>query len=425
VLNLTKNKSAVLEDISDRQLASTLIDVEILLTRATNKHPMAVFVALEKRLFKTAMRAFLIRADDGVHRAVNRVQAGSGAVPTRSDLRAVKSVLRDSFKGFAQEMRPMVGEVIRRSYIEGQKMSQAKIKGHMRGKMMNLRPRLSTTDVFKAREDEAAAAAAAAAARRAAGLIDEGSDFAEAADRASYTVSTAFDVEDQAAIRAMTRHQLFWTGNNYEENLSERIAQVCEETMLRQGLGRDQAADALRKALVAEFDLEPEAPFVRGPITIPSGWKGTVTQYFEGLSANATTTARIAGSLQEFKRAAVTHYEWINPEDDRTCDVCAWMDGKVFAVDESVDQMNRMVNAKSPTDIKEIHKWDHLGAILRKTGMTKSMSGRVSAGHSLNLQTEGYGLPPIHFSCRCTIDIAEDAIIGDIDYNEYQIGEGE
>lgn len=366
-------------------MAAALIDIDVLLARSLSKDPMAVFVGLEKRLYKTAVSVFLRRAERGVEEAVNFVRFRAHEKPTQADVRRVEQILRRTFRGVGQEIRPVLTEVMRRSYVEGQRMTAARIVGHISG-------------LKKADAGDGLTGAAALAPLH-------------------IGIAPSFEVEDRAAIRAFIKHQLFWIGENYDQNLSRRIAEVCEEVMVRRGYDQSVAADELQKALVAEFDIDPEAPFLRGgEISIPAGYTGTVMDYFRGLASNATTVARVSGSVREFQRAKVSHYEWVNPNDDRTCDVCSWMDGKIFSVDQTGVQIDAMVNAKTPNEVKSIHPWAHLSQVLARTGMTKAMSGRVSPERSLSLQAEGYGMPPIHYACRCTVDIAEDATIGDLDY---------
>jgi hypothetical protein len=192
--------------------------------------------------------------------------------------------------------------------------------------------------------------------------------------------------------------------------------------MIRRGLGRVDAAIELQEALIAELGLDASAPFAPSSLlSIPPGWKGTVAEYFQGLASNTTTVARISGSVREFARAKVDRYEWVATGDDRMCDVCAWMDGRIFGVDGAVDQIDALANAKSPQDTKAIQPWGTLNSIFQRSGL--SQNSPRSSGSSKALQGAGCGLPPIHYLCRCTVDIAEDAVLGDLNYEEVGVGE--
>jgi hypothetical protein len=120
------------------------------------------------------------------------------------------------------------------------------------------------------------------------------------------------------------------------------------------------------------------------------------------LSASLTTSRLISlGFLCQATSQGVIRYRVDEVLDDRTCQVCAMMHGKVFNV---ADQMARTVQALStgdPADLKVLAPWPSQSAenIARMQGMSNS-----------DLQSAGLGAPPYHAGCRGLLaEIGEDA----------------
>lgn len=200
----------------------------------------------------------------------------------------------------------------------------------------------------------------------------------------------SFDVTDIQAQDALKTHQLFWIGTHYKDNVSESIAKVTKETIIDAGRNRTVAGAAISKVVTEKLKH----------VEIPSGWKGTAKQYFEGLAANAATVARAHGQIRSFQEAGVTKYTIVNPMDDRTCPVCSHFDGMTWTVSEAAKQMAKELAAKTPDDVKKAHPWLKLGEI-KKLAPTP---GKATVG----LMARGQRLPPFHYRCRCAVDVASD-----------------
>ena len=110
------------------------------------------------------------------------------------------------------------------------------------------------------------------------------------------------------------------------------------------------------------------------------------------LSASLTTSRLITlGFLSQASSQGVIRYRVDEVLDDRTCQVCAMMHGKVFNV---ADQMARTVQALStgdPADLKVLAPWPSQSA--ENIARMQSMS-------NLDLQSAGLGAPPYHAGCR-------------------------
>lgn len=358
--------------LSSVQVAKALVAADVLVAKMVSRDPQAVFRTIELRMYRAAMRIFTRRATRGIETALAWIKYGDGNL-TPADVKIVLSILSASFKKIEQSTEAVVEETVRAAYREGARLARRQIRASKKRRV-----------------------------RKAIGS----------------TITSAFNVADENAVRAFTRQQRFWIGRHYAENLSDRIAVVCTKVMLEEGLHREDAAAELESTLRVEFGIDEGGTEHRSGISLPQGWRGTTGEYFSGLAVNTTTVARISGAVREFQRAKVSTYKITAVGDDRMCEECGFMDGKEFSVDEAGGVVDSLVNAKDPASVKTIQRWDKLGTILQRTGLSKTDRGRVSGAKSGALMRAGYGLPPFHFKCRCTADISEHAIIGDLDYSD-------
>lgn len=201
-------------------------------------------------------------------------------------------------------------------------------------------------------------------------------------------------LEDREAIEAMVEHQLFWIGEHYDQNVSDGIAEVVKETILEAGGDRVRAGREMRTKIREALDH----------VTLPSGWNGTSRAYLEGLTANAATVARTQGQLKTMKSVRVERYEWVAPMDERTCPVCAHMDGKKFSVEAGARQINKINAVTEPNDVRRIHPW------IRAAELTtlSPKAGDAGPKDAKRLSAVGFIMPPAHFRCRCFLDITEE-----------------
>lgn len=207
------------------------------------------------------------------------------------------------------------------------------------------------------------------------------------------SVNPSFDVADTAAANALVKHQLFWIGQHYKANVSNAIAKTAKEVMVEAGQNRRKAG-----ALMADKVANTLAG-----VNVPNGYRGTAKSYFEGLTANAATVARVHGQMRSFQDIGITTYEIVNPLDERTCPVCGHMNGKTYSVKDGMALLGKELSAKKPADVKSAHPWAKLKTI---TGI--STPGRAGTGNDA-LVKAGLHLPPFHFRCRCTVDVSDEA----------------
>jgi len=208
----------------------------------------------------------------------------------------------------------------------------------------------------------------------------------------------SFTIADERAIDALKKHQVFWIGEHYKKNVSKTIGKRVKQTMLEAGESPLKAGKLMRVK-------------VRDALThvkVPGGFNGTNLQYFEGVSANAATVARVNGQLRSFASIGIRSYRISAVNDRRTCDRCSHMDGKVFQTSQGLSQMSSVLDAKTPNAVKAAHPWPNskeLKAISSKAG---PQSGKAGVADAKALSSAGLAMPPYHFKCRCTVDISDD-----------------
>lgn len=381
---VTAPPGADLEHSTPQQLAEALVATDVILVKAATKDPTAPFVALEARLFKTLVRAYTKAARVAVRDATDRAGQGDpDGRPTRADVEAVKQRVDRAFQNWDAGTEHIVEAVLRASYREAKVQAAARANAHPNNRVVRpVSPHLTFDDVRKAKGKP----------------------------RTTFEIKPRFSVVDDAAVESMKTHQTYWIGQHHAKNVSNKIATIAEDTMLKQGLSRREAAKALEASLKAEFGYDPKQPFgTAGTFGIPGKWNGSPIQYFEGVAANATTTARIAGKVQEYKEVGASLIEVIAAQDERTCEVCGFMDKKVFTLQQADTQVTELQGASEPNSVKLIQPWSRLKQINKDSLTTSKDTGRVAPHKAQALAKTGHCLPTYHFRCRCDIDIAEDA----------------
>lgn len=177
----------------------------------------------------------------------------------------------------------------------------------------------------------------------------------------------AFTLADERARAALSQQTTYWVGNHYDQELSDAISRIVLENAVERGLGRAEAGRMLRAALGERFEKSDA--------------------YWRGLAAHAVTRARAFGQVKSYLDAGVTRYEIMAMGDERTCPICRELDGRIVSVSAAASQMERLITAEDPEEVKQIAPWPKPGDLRGK---------RTSEIEGL------YGLPPFHFHCRCT-----------------------
>jgi hypothetical protein len=206
----------------------------------------------------------------------------------------------------------------------------------------------------------------------------------------------SFDLIDQQAVAALKDHQVFWIGEHYK-GVSPEIAKITRTTMLEAGKAPSVAGKLMAERINTAFTH----------VKIPSGFTGTSKQYFDGLVANAATTARVYGQLRSFAEIGITHYKIHATGGPGMCGSCALMDGKVFTVQQGLSQMQSELNATTPDGVKAAAPWISLKELQRISPQPGPLKGEAGIRDAKALSEGGQALPPYHLNCRCTVDVEE------------------
>jgi len=204
-------------------------------------------------------------------------------------------------------------------------------------------------------------------------------------------VNIVFDLQDEKAIADLGNDEMIWIGRHYEANVRSTLRESVKPELVA-GRGQVAAGKAVRAAVLESLTN----------ISIPSGFNGTDIQYFEGLTANAMTGARVRGQVRSFSDYEIERYVIVNPLDNRTSEICQHMNGKTFELKNAVDHIEKLSGADSPEFVRANHPWLSYGKLIK----ISPTSGYVSrSADSSKLAKAGLSVPPYHFKCRSTIDV--------------------
>jgi hypothetical protein len=341
------------------------------------RDPFARAMDVEVRLAQVLVGTFFKRARKATVWAVDQVTSSPAELDERAVFHIVDGI-HPFFDGWMGEVTDTVHACTTEAFKLGKEV------GYVQAFNPHLKP------------------AAKAAVQKA---VPKGSKFLE--------VKPNFTQQDQAAIDALASHQTFWIGKFYDDKLSNKIAAASKAVLLDQGLGRREAAKRLQQVLTDSFGFDPEAP--KGlpgstGVSIPNSWKGSTLQYLDGLAANVVTVARNHGQIGAYHEIGVSHYEIVNPKDEKTCLVCGAMAGKVFEVHVAKTMQELEVNGDyTPDQIKTYRPWARSQKDLDKIAGTDVKAGHVSAEESKKLAAGGFAYAPFHFKCRCSTDVSESS----------------
>lgn len=188
--------------------------------------------------------------------------------------------------------------------------------------------------------------------------------------------SAGFSLADQDALAGLTRSGLYWIGEHYGQALDSDRMFAAVEKMVADGLGRDAGGQLLRDALGAEHRRSDA--------------------YWRGLAATVATRSRSFGAVSAMLATGATAYEYVNPQDERTSDVCRKLDGVRFTVRGAAELRTRLLAADSPEAVREITPWPSVEDL-------EGAGGELLDG--AELQAKGIAWPPLHFHCRSSIDV--------------------
>jgi hypothetical protein len=209
-------------------------------------------------------------------------------------------------------------------------------------------------------------------------------------------VKPSFSLRDTKAIKWIAREQVLWMGDFYSSQLSERIRAVTSDALLTQGLSNREAGRALQREMGVRAGGKTALA-----AQVPARYAGEegVELYFRQLASVASQRARVWSKISAYHGAGVISYRLTNPNDRRTGQICQQMSGQVFTVQTGVDHVERMMNAKTPDEVKAVQPWisgETIAADMKAAGNPAKGSDDATRV----LQERGAILPPFHPLCR-------------------------
>lgn len=211
-------------------------------------------------------------------------------------------------------------------------------------------------------------------------------------------VAPNFNLVDSEAIDWMRKDNMHWIGNFYGDNLQTLVHEDVNNTMLTQGLSREEAARELQHNLANQIRNGTLPAAVGVP---PPGWRGPTDLYFEGLTANAATRATTWANLETFATAGVEVYRIDAVLDERTSEICRLMNGKEFSVPLGLEQRDKVLNSVTPGGVKAAAGWMSAGDASQKFGI--SAGALPSTATATAMAEGGLAFPPYHFHCRTIV----------------------
>ena len=266
---------------------------------------------------------------------------------------------------------------------------------------------------------ELVARALEAAGRRTAAIVQTVSaPFGEAADEvvgatrehARRGLGLRIAADFNAVDRRITRHLVRTQANFVRDEYGRRLDALGEEARrvvaegLEAGLGRADIADDLKRA--AEQTL----------VTRPAFYWEVVAGAFV---ANGRSLAQVSG----FAEAGIQRYVFSSVLDERTTEICRFLDGKTFSVGDALGRFDRIERMEQPEDIKAEQPWVRealdpetgrkvlyvdrggvrtpIAEVVRSGFATSDDRGEFARGRSeRELMDLGAAIPPLHGLCR-------------------------
>lgn len=221
-------------------------------------------------------------------------------------------------------------------------------------------------------------------------------------------IGAEFNAFDRRAIAHVTSSQGTFVRDEYGhriEGFGEQVRRIVAAG-LEEGLGRDDIAEALGQAARAAF--VNRAPF-----------------YWETVAASFIAQGRSYAQMSSYAEAGIQYYRIEAVLDERTTEICRYLDGKLFSVGDALQRFDRVEQLDDPEDIKQAIPWvrestdpetgrtrlyvdggrgrTELAEVTRSAMGTRDDRGDFRALVSdATLSDMGIGYPPYHGLCRST-----------------------
>lgn len=309
---------------------------------------------IEKSLTRFLVKVWNRRASTAVFSAVKSIGVGSGLFTKRDEAKVFKAIEK-AYKTIEKEIGPRLLRDTTKIYSLGQKKFVKDFKG-------DLEKSIQKRNARKAGEETA--------------------------------IALGFEIGTEEFVAHMASLEKTSIGTHFSRTLRPQISKTISEAVFEKGLNKKQAGIFLQKELTRKLGGDAFRQSV--PASIRLQGKKAISAYHEGLSATNVTLTRAGANIQSMQQAEVQQIQFVAVIDNRTSQICASMDGRIFTLEQTGNFMKGVMDAKDADELKEFAPW------------RKDLSEfGVKAGQKLNdkavqadLAKAGVIVPPLHFRCR-------------------------
>lgn len=226
-------------------------------------------------------------------------------------------------------------------------------------------------------------------------------------DKHNLDIKPGLSDADKATGAALIRQQ----GPFIKEELAARAqsAAARARTIVLRGLDLGLGRDAIATNLATDVVLSQLA-------RSKSYWEVSATAFLN--------RARTSTQLNSFEEAGIRRYRFVAVLDQRTTDICRFMDGRVFNVSDALDVQRKAEALDDPDEIRDLQPWVYQGSeggrpilYYEKKGERRRVAYIDASGvgakderglfsealDAAALRKAGILVPPLHPKCRSTI----------------------
>lgn len=186
-------------------------------------------------------------------------------------------------------------------------------------------------------------------------------------DALDVTAGWRFDLTDERAIAQLDTHQVYWVRSYYDRLLSERVEKLARRA-LEERMTRAQAGALFQQELGAIY--------------------GQGLSYWVGFAGHVITRTRELGRIAGYERLGIEEVYHSAVRDRRTSEVCTYLDGKPYRVEDLLSWRNALLAAETPEAVREVAPWRTHAEVER---LVEANDGWIPAE---------VGPPPLHWYCR-------------------------